>query len=166
MPLYRRALPQLAGKTFLTDGGLETTLVFLDGLDLPFFAAFPLVMEEAGRERLRAYFRPYLPTARKAVVGFILDTPTWRATPDWGEKLGYPGPALDAVNRQSVTMAEEMRRAWSTPRTPIVINGVIGPRGDGYRAGTRMTAADAERYHRPQVESFAATEADMVSAIT
>jgi homocysteine S-methyltransferase len=166
MPLYRRALPQLADKTFLTDGGLETTLVFLEGVDLPSFAAFPLILDEAGRERLRAYFRPYLATAMKAGVGFILDTPTWRANADWGERLGYPAQALDAINRDCAAMAHEIRRAWSTPRTPIVINGVIGPRGDGYRVDTRMSAAEAQRYHRPQVESFAASEADMVSAIT
>ena len=167
MPRYRHALPQLGGqKIFLTDGGLETTLVFLEGIDLPCFAAFPLVAEEAGREKLKEYFRPYLATAVKAGAGFVLDTPTWRANADWGDKLGWSTEALDAINRQSVAMAAELREAWATPATQIVVNGVIGPRGDGYRADARMSAEEAQAYHAAQVESFRDGKADMVSAIT
>ena len=167
MPRYRHALPQLSGrKIFLTDGGLETTLVFLEGIDLPCFAAFPLVTEEAGREKLKEYFRPYLATAVKAGAGFVLDTPTWRASAGWGEKLGYSAEALDVINRQSVAIAAELRDAWATHETPIVLNGVIGPRGDGYRADVRMSAEEAQAYHAAQIESFRDGEADMVSAIT
>jgi homocysteine S-methyltransferase len=166
MPLYRNALPQLGEKIFLTDGGLETTLVFLDGVELPCFAAFPLMTSEAGRERLRNYFRPYLATAVKAGVGFILSTPTWRANPDWGEGLGYSAQALAAINRDSVAMLAELRDAWTTDQTPIVIEGVLGPRGDGYRVDTRMSVAEAERYHTPQIEAFRDSEADVVSAFT
>ncbi|HEX8167151.1 MAG TPA: homocysteine S-methyltransferase family protein [Beijerinckiaceae bacterium] len=167
MPRYRHALPQLGGrKIFLTDGGLETTLVFIEGIDLPGFAAFPLMADEGGRERLKAYFRPYLATAVKAGAGFILDTPTWRANADWGEKLGYPAEALAAINRRSVEMAAELRDAWATAETPVVLNGVVGPRGDGYRADARMSADEARSYHAAQIEAFRGTEADMVSAIT
>ena len=167
MPRYRHALPQLGSqKIFLTDGGLETTLVFLEGIDLPCFAAFPLVADEGGREKLKEYFRPYLATAVKAGAGFILDTPTWRANADWGDKLGYTPGALDAINRQSVAMAAELRESWATKETPIVVNGVIGPRGDGYRADARMSAEEAQAFHAAQVESFRDGEADMVSAIT
>jgi homocysteine S-methyltransferase len=76
MSLYRDRLPQLDGGMFLADGGLETTLVFLNGVDLPCFAAFPLVEREDGRVMLRAYFEPYLAIAREHGHGFILDTPT------------------------------------------------------------------------------------------
>ena len=167
MPRYRHALPQLSGrKIFLTDGGLETTLVFLEGIDLPCFAAFPLVTAEAGREKLKEYFRPYLATAVKAGAGFVLDTPTWRASPGWGEKLGWSPEALDAINRKSVAIAAELREAWATQKTPIVLNGVVGPRGDGYRADARMSAEEAQGYHAAQIEAFRDTETDMVSAIT
>jgi homocysteine S-methyltransferase len=166
MPRYRHALPQLGPKIFLTDGGLETTLVFLEGLDLPCFAAFPLVAEEAGLETLRRYFRPYLETAVESGAGFILDTPTWRANADWGEKLGYAPRALAEINRQSVALAAEMRDAHATERVPIVIEGVVGPRGDGYRADARMSAQEAQGYHAAQIEAFRDTEADMVAAIT
>jgi homocysteine S-methyltransferase len=166
MALYRDRLPQLGGGMFLADGGLETTLVFLNGVDLPCFAAFPLVEREDGRALLRAYFEPYLATAREHGHGFILDTPTWRANADWGERLGYSAEALAAINRSSVGLLVALRDTHAGPRTPIVINGVIGPRGDGYRADAQMTAEEAQRYHGAQIEAFCGTEADMVSAIT
>ncbi len=166
MSLYRDRLPQLGGGMFLADGGLETTLVFLNGVDLPCFAAFPLVEREDGRAMLRAYFEPYLAIAREHGHGFILDTPTWRANPDWGERLGYTPEALAAINRRSVDLLVELREAEAGKDIPIVINGVLGPRGDGYKVELRMTAEEAERYHEAQIDDFRATEADMVSAIT
>ena len=166
MPRYRSGLPQLGGSIFLTDGGLETWLVFIEGVDLPCFAAFPLVTTDEGRARLIKYFTPFLNTARERGVGFILDTPTWRANADWGTRLGYSDAELTEINRQSVALASSMRNAFDTERTPVIINGVIGPRGDGYRADARMSEHEAERYHLPQIEAFRETDADMVSAVT
>jgi homocysteine S-methyltransferase len=166
MASYRDALPQLGGSVFLMDGGLETTLVFLEGLDLPCFAAFPLLLDDAGRQTLKRYFEPYLRTAADREVGFVLDTATWRANPDWGEKLGYSKEAITDINRRGVALAVEIRNASATSPTPIVINGVVGPRGDGYRADAKMTADDAQQYHSEQIEAFRNAGADMVSAIT
>jgi homocysteine S-methyltransferase len=159
-------LPQLGGGLFLCDGGLETTLVFLDGVDLPCFAAFPLLEREEGRDRVRRYFGAYLDTAAARRTGFVLDTPTWRANADWGEKLGYGRDDLGRLNRDSVAFARELARNYAGAAGPIVVNGVVGPRGDGYKAEVRMSAAEAEAYHRPQVEAFRAGGADMISAIT
>src|SRR5437016_253466 len=100
MPRYRSGLPQLGGSIFLTDGGLETWLVFMEGVDLPCFAAFPLVATDDGRARLVKYFTLFLNTARERGVGFILDTPTWRANADWGTRLGYSDAELTDINRQ------------------------------------------------------------------
>lgn len=166
MARYRQMLPQLLTRDFLTDGGLETTLVFHDGIELPHFAAFPLVRSEEGRQRLRAYFRPFLQLAAEHGRGFVLDTPTWRANPDWGSRLDYTPAMLDEVQRASVQLAQELRVEHETAHARIVINGVIGPRGDGYRVETRMSAEEALAYHAAQIKAFAATEADMVSAIT
>src|SRR3954454_2286982 len=123
------ALPQHRGGAFLADGGLETTLVFLEGIDLPSFAAFPLVLSEAGRETLTHYFAPYLAEAKRRGVGFVLDTPTWRANPDWAEKLGFGLEDLLEANRRAVAFAAELRNKAGAPSIPIVLNGVIGPRG-------------------------------------
>ncbi|HEX6619741.1 MAG TPA: homocysteine S-methyltransferase family protein [Solirubrobacteraceae bacterium] len=164
---HRHRLPQLdAAHPFLTDGGLETTLIFHRGLDLPCFAAFDLLRDDSGRDELRAYFAPYLALARERGVGFVLDTATWRANPDWAGQLGYSLEDLDAANRSAVALAEEIRAAGESAGAPIVVNGVIGPRGDGYDPGALMSPDEAEAYHARQVATFADSAADMVTAVT
>jgi S-methylmethionine-dependent homocysteine/selenocysteine methylase len=164
---HRHRLPQLdAARPFLTDGGLETTLIFHRGLDLPCFAAFDLLKDDRGRDELRSYFEPYVALARDRGVGFVLDTATWRANPDWAARLGYSLDDLDAANRAAVALAEEIRDVGEAAGTPIVINGVIGPRGDGYDPGELMSAQEAERYHARQIATFADSAADMVTAVT
>lgn len=166
MARHRQSLPQLTGDTFLTDGGLETTLVFLDGMELPCFASFPLIADAAGRQRLRDYFLPYVATAKEHGAGFILGSPTWRANADWGAKLGYTSATLAEINQRSIAFLAALREEWAADKTPIVIEGIIGPRGDGYRPDARMTVAEAERYHAAQIACFCDTEADMVGAYT
>src|SRR4051794_25225745 len=110
MPLFRGALPQLSGRPFLTDGGLETSLMFLDKVELPCFAAFPLLRTEEGRARLHRFFEPYIALAKRHQTGMILDTPTWRANPDWGAQLGFDASALADVNRTAVHFVEALRQ--------------------------------------------------------
>ena len=166
MSKYRTRLPQLGDKPFLTDGGLETTLIFHDGLELPYFAAFTLLDSAEGRAALGRYVDRHLSIALNGGMGFILDTPTWRANADWGEKLGLTDADLDRLNRQCVMAAEAVRRQYETEETPIVVNGVFGPRGDGYRPETIMSEDQARRYHTAQMRSFAEAGADMVTALT
>ncbi|MBB3314472.1 homocysteine S-methyltransferase [Rhizobium sp. BK181] len=165
MAKYRHSLPQLKGGTFVTDGGMETTFIFHDGLQLPHFASFVMMASEEGRDRLRAYYRRYLDIARKHGAGFILDSPTWRASPDWAEKLGYTPEALHDANVQSIALLAGLRERHEEPGRPIVLSGAMGPRGDGYKAG-RMNATEAEDYHSVQIGSFAESDADMISAVT
>src|SRR5688572_27998165 len=147
-------LPQLSSdRVFLTDGGLETSLIFHQGLDLPVFAAFPLLETESGRDSLRKYFGPFLEVAREQGSGFVLDTPTWRANADWGAEIGYDAAALDRINRDAVAFAQELRDEAALDG-PVVINGVVGPRGDGYVVGAVMSPDEAERYHSAQIGSF------------
>lgn len=163
---YRHTLPQLDDRLFLTDGGIETTLIFHDGLDLPDFAAFPLLRSLEGEAALRTYFQTYAAIARRFGVGLVLETPTWRASADWGTKLGY-GPAdLQILNRQAVRLLEEIQLEYDSARTPVVISGCLGPRGDGYMPGHLMSSVDAARYHRAQIDAFATTSADLVTALT
>lgn len=165
MAKYRHDLPQHRGGIFLTDGGMETTLIFHRGLELPHFAAFVLLDSAEGREHLKQYYESYLALARQHGLGFVLDSPTWRANPDWGAKLGYDADGLKSVNIRSVRFLEELRSAWEVPGQSCVINGAIGPRGDGYKAGN-MDAAEAEAYHSAQIAAFAEAGADMVTAFT
>jgi S-methylmethionine-dependent homocysteine/selenocysteine methylase len=166
MAAYRNHLPQLDADTFLTDGGLETTLVFDDGFELPDFAAFPLHETPEGRAAIARYLASYAAIAARDGVGIVLETATWRANPDWGARLGYDADALAAVNRAAVDLVLDVRRSFETPATPVVISGAIGPRGDGYQVGTTMTSDEARTYHALQIQAFADSEADLVTAIT
>jgi S-methylmethionine-dependent homocysteine/selenocysteine methylase len=165
-PNYRHRLPQLDGRLFLTDGGLETTLIFHEGWDLPIFQAFTLLESERGRAALRAYFDRYVPLAVKQGMGFVLESPTWRANPDWGAKIGYGQQALANINRAAIDLMREVRQVYETERTPIVISGCIGPRGDGYDPGKVMSVEDALAYHAWQIDVLREAGADFVSAFT
>lgn len=166
MAQYRNALPQLAGTFFLTDGGIETTLIFHEGLELPDFAAFHLFKTPQGEAALRKYFRTYAEIAKRFGTGLILESATWRASADWGKKLDYTPVELADANRSAIHLLEELRSEYETEQMPIVISGCIGPRGDGYVPDRAMSAHEAEVYHREQIETLAGTAADMVCAIT
>jgi len=165
-PKYRDRLPLRSDKTFLTDGGMETTLIFHDGVDLPHFASFTLLETPDGRARVRDYYTRYGTIARDTGFGFVLESPTWRANRDWGAKLGFAPDALAAVNRKAIAAMAEIRDALETPASPFVISGNIGPRGDGYDASRIMSVAEAQAYHAEQIATFRDTEADIVSAFT
>jgi homocysteine S-methyltransferase len=165
-PQYRNALPQLGTELFLTDGGIETTLIFHEGLELPDFAAFDLLKHNHGTAALRNYFRAYAAIAQRFGVGLVLESATWRASAHWGARLGYSPVELAEANRRAVDLIEEVRREFETDRIKVVISGCVGPRGDGYSPVNVMSTAEAESYHRQQVETFASTTADMVTAIT
>ena len=163
---YRHMLPQSDGRLFLTDGGIETTLIFHEGLELPDFAAFHLLREAGGQAALREYFQTYADIARRFGTGLILESATWRSSPDWGTRLGYTSAALAKANRMAIQMLQEIREEYESEQNPVVISGCIGPRGDGYVPGEVMTAEEAEAYHREQVETFAFSTADLVTALT
>ena len=145
------SLRQLNADLFMTDGGLETTLVFHAGIDLPDFAAFPLLDDEVGRAAQSAYYAPYLDLAERLGVGIVLDTPAWRANPDWGARLGYGAIDLAGVNRRSVDFVR--RLAAGRPGLTAVIDGVVGPRGDGYVVGATMSPTEAAAYHGLQPDA-------------
>lgn len=166
MARHRNALPQLGGTPFVTDGGLETTLVFHDGMELPHFSSIVLLKSEAGRRRLREYFRLYTAIAAKHGAGFVFESPTWRASADWGEKLGLSSMELAESNRAAIALLAGFREEATNVPGAMVVSGCIGPRGDGYSPSRRMSADAAERYHRQQIDVFHDTDADMVSAFT
>lgn len=164
--MYRDTLPQLGGQLFLTDGGIETTLIFHEDLELPDFAAFHLLKTASGEAALRKYFRTYVQLAKRFGTGFILESPTWRANPDWGARLGYGFVELAQANLRAIRLLEDVRAEAADAGVPMVISGNVGPRGDGYVADNAMTAAGAEDYHARQIDTFANSAADMVCAAT
>ena len=166
MARYRHSLPQLSGDVFLTDGGIETTLIFHENLDLPDFAAFHLLKDDEGYEALRNYYRTYAALARDYEVGFILESATWRANPDWGARLGYTDETLAEMNRKAIALLQDIREEYEHNGNPMVLSGCVGPRGDGYDPADLMTEDEAQRYHAQQIGTFKDTAADMVAAIT
>ena len=166
MTRFRSVLPQLGDDFFLTDGGIETTLIFHRGLELPDFAAFDLLRRPGAEAVIRDYFRPYAELAKRHGTGLILESVTWRASRDWGARLGYDAAALAAVNRRAIRLLEEIRDGFAADIPRVVISGCVGPRGDGYDPAHLMSPADAEAYHRSQIETLADTAADMIAAFT
>jgi S-methylmethionine-dependent homocysteine/selenocysteine methylase len=163
---YRDHLPQLDGGLYLTDGGIETTLIFHENLDLPLFSAFVLLENEDGTDALRRYYAPYLELAGQYGSGFVLESPTWRASPRWATELGYSESRLDELNRQGIALMEEVRESAPAGADNVVISGCVGPHDDGYQPSTKLSAAEARDYHATQISTFADTAADMVTAMT
>jgi S-methylmethionine-dependent homocysteine/selenocysteine methylase len=163
---YRSTLPQLESDVFLTDGGLETTLIFHQGIDLPHFASFVLLDDEQGQAALRAYYRTYLDIATQAGRGFVLESATWRANPNWAGKMGIDRGQLVDINRRAIEFIKELRDEYAESGNAVVISGNIGPAADGYVVADKMSTAEAADYHRLQAEVFAETGADMITAMT
>ncbi len=159
------AQDQLVDGLALTDGGIETVLIYGHGVDLPDFASFPLVTQESGRQLLTSYYRDYLGLAASRGTGFVLETPTWRASSDWGARLGYTPQDLWDVNVRSVELMAALRNEWSGDG-PVVLSGCTGPRGDGYVVGRAMTRDEAADYHRPQISALASAGVDLVTSFT
>ena len=160
------SLPQLSGRPFLTDGGIETQLIFLEGLDLPHFASFHLLRNPKTAAVIERVLGDYARVAREHGVGCVLESVTWRASRDWGVKLGYTRDDLALANYQAVDMLRRIRDDVATADTPIVISGNVGPRGDGYQPGEQMTVEAAEAYHAEQVAWLDAADVDLITAVT
>ncbi|MDA0162567.1 homocysteine S-methyltransferase family protein [Solirubrobacter ginsenosidimutans] len=159
---YRDHLPQLDGQAFLTDGGIETVLIFHEGFELPAFAAFDLLKDDYGTAALRRYYAPFVELAASRGLGFIAESPTWRASSRWGQQLGYSASELALANRRAIALMEELRSIHPL----VVISGCVGPSDDGYDPAQLLSADEAEAYHAIQIGTFAETAADMVTAIT
>lgn len=156
-------LPQ-PSRLVLTDGGLETDLIYNRGVELPCFASVMLLSTAEGREALEAYFRSHLDLAERVGLPFELVSASWRASPDWAPEFGIGQDELDDLNRRSVRMLLDLRA--EREGLPITVTGCIGPRGDGYDAGKLMTAEEAERYHARQVSVLAGAGAEAIGAMT
>jgi S-methylmethionine-dependent homocysteine/selenocysteine methylase len=151
---------------FLTDGGLETTLVFKEGVELRHFAAFELLKDPIKRRLIRNYFENYLRIAEKYRLAFVLETPTWRANPDWGYKLGYTLAELKDFNHAAVSFLREISKGPLGAKVNHEISGCIGPRGDGYQTSSKMTVEEARCYHDFQIRSLSQAGVDRITAMT
>lgn len=166
MAKFRQALPQNNGTFFLTDAGLETDLIFNHGVEIREFAAHTLLSDSSGRSALVNYFREFLQLARDTDAGYILDCVTWKAHRHWASDLGATPQELREANEEAVGFVADLRDEFSANGRPIVLNAVIGPKGDAYTPEGTIGAEEAENYHAEQMRWLAATEVDMVTALT
>jgi homocysteine S-methyltransferase len=166
MSLSVPQLPQQRGQMFVTDGGVETHLIFNKGHDFPYFTVFELNDSETGREVMRDYYAPYLEIARRVGQGFVFDTNTWRANPDWGALVGYDAARLRRANVAAVQLCRDLAGAFEAAGVPTLVSGVIGPRRDAWQYDGVMSVEEALDYHAPQVSAFAEAGADLVTTLT
>jgi len=161
---------------WVTDGGLETDLLYHHGVDLPGFAAYPLLDTLDGRALLTDYYSGYARIARHAGAVLLLETPTWRANPDWVASLGGSPDDVRRINLESVVflagLGESLLSAGTLPSramddySSFEVRGMIGPRGDGYAPGQVTSADEFATYHCAQVAAFAEGGAPRVTAYT
>lgn len=149
----------------LADGGIETALTDRLGQELPEFAAFVLLDTADGREALREYYRPFLALAARRGMPLVLDTPTWRANPDWGSVLGRDAAALERANADAVALLRTLVEQ-TAPDSDVTVNGCVGPRFDDFVAADRMSVESARDYHAPQIAALAEAGADRVTSVT
>lgn len=166
MSAQNNNFPQLENKRFIMDGGLETTLIFENGYDLPQFAAFPILDQREGRVTLRDYYLNYINIAKQKRYGFILEGPTWRASASWGVKLGYSAEELRRVNAEAIFFLNNLKAEFSDESSPMLVSGCIGPKGDGYHIEHKQSSEKAREYHSEQIGQFKKAGADLVSAYT
>jgi S-methylmethionine-dependent homocysteine/selenocysteine methylase len=166
MSIYRNNLPQMTGEIFLTDAGLETDLIFNKDIEIREFAAHTLLPEDKGRAALEDYLKGFLELADKTGTGIILDSPTWKAHMHWAQDLDATEGDLQSANQEAVDMIASLRKDFSNNTKPIVLNGVVGPRGDAYAPDQLLSVVESRNYHAQQLSWLAKTAVDMVTALT
>jgi len=163
---YRHALPQLGGDLYLADAGIETDLIFNHGIEIRAFAAHTLLPNATGKQAMIEYFRGFLSLAYERNTGYILDSVTWKAHTHWAAALGASEKELQQANSDAIALMSQLRTEFASNAKPIVLNGIIGPKGDAYAPEALVAVHEAEQYHAKQIGWLAATEVDMVTGMT
>lgn len=158
--------PRLEGKFYLTEGGTETEILYKWGFELPEFAMFPLLDNPKADQVIRDIYRRYFDAAEKHQTGLLILGHDYRASPDWGAKLGYTTEGLADMQRRTIEFLDDVRREYVGRVSDVYIAGCIGPRGDAYGTGGDISEEEAEEYHSVQLTTLKSTQADMAIAVT
>jgi homocysteine S-methyltransferase len=67
----------------ITDGGLETTLIYKYNIELPYFSCINLLKTDSGKELIYNCLIKYVDISEKYNVNIIIETPTWRCSKKW-----------------------------------------------------------------------------------
>ena len=155
-----------SGEIFLTEGGSETEIMYRHGFELPEFAMFPLLDNPRAVTAMRSIFSQQLDVAAEYGMSFLLSGLDYRASPDWGRKLGYSPSALADANLASIEFLRDIAGNYQDQIPTLLIGGILGPRGDAYSENREITAESAEDYHSVQLETLKSANVDFACALT
>lgn len=159
-----RSIPEKLNRPFLCYTGIETDLIFNQGIELPGFATFPLLETEEGRSLLKKSYMAQVTLAREMGCGVMFESATWVANRDRAAKLGYGPNRLEQINIDAIQFIREL--SDNVGDVPIVLSAQVGPRGDGYKPDHHMDDEEAQLYHSVQMAHLAKAKPDIVSAFT
>ena len=159
-------LPQMNGRDMTCGGGIETWLQYVDGFELRHFCLFELLDDKRGVSCLTDFHRKLVEAAATEGFGVINEGLHYRASRDWGELIGYSREGLEEINIRGIEFYQDFAREYDSPESPMIVGGVIGPRGDAYNVGRTPNAAEAEDYHSEQILTLKKAGADQITALT
>ena len=162
-PAFR---PRKPGLRYLTEGGTETEIMFRHGYELRDFAMFELMSNPAAVKDLAGMYRRLLDTIARHGFAAMLAGFDYRASPDWGAKLGYSPAGLAEMQHRCIDFLRDVSAPYKDTLPDIVICGCVGPRGDAYAMNRSITAREAEDYHATQLDTLRACGVDLVWAAT
>jgi len=151
---------------FLTEGGIETEIIYKHGFELPEFAMFTLLENPRAVGVMRDMFRRQLDVAAEFAMSVLLTGLDYRASPDWGARLGYSQHGLAEINIRAIEFLREIASEYHEQIPRILIGGIIGPRGDAYQLNKTITSVEAEDYHAVQLATLKAAKVDFACALT
>ena len=157
---------QRNGRIFLTEGGIETELMYRHGFELPEFAVFPLLDDPRAVAVMRDMYRSYLDVVARHGLAALIGGLDYRASPDWAGRLGYSASALADANLACIQFLRDAAAEYAQDVPEALVAGIVGPRGDAYQLNRTITAAEAEDYHATQLETLGRAGVDLAWALT
>lgn len=162
-----KTFPALSpGTVYLTEGGIETEIMYKWGFELPQFAMFPLLKNPVAVSAMQGMYRRFLDVAAKYKTSVLMGGLDYRASPDWGALLGYSPEELAEAEHQSIGFLRDLAHEYVHDIPAILIQGFVGPRGDAYNLNQTITAEEAEDYHSIQLSTLKAADVDLAWAFT
>ncbi len=122
-----------------------------------------MLYDETGRDALAATHREYLDIGQQYGLPMVAGTPTWHANASRIAKSAHAGKA---VNADACNFMKALRETYGPDATPILIAGVTGPFGDGYKPEEAPATAAAFDLHTPQIAALAKAGVDFFKVQT
>ncbi len=122
-----------------------------------------MLYDEKGREVLADTHREYLDIGQRHGLPMLAGTPTWRAN---AERIARSRHADRPVNQDGSDFIREVRDSYGPNAAPILIAGITGPAGDGYKPEEAPDEKGAITFHAPQIAALASSGIDLFKVQT